>query len=280
MIQREITEKNKIYKKSADPVLKRNIILIIVIAIYVFLFLSKWILPIPVTGKNEVTKIGEDVDFALGRTATLVSAEYDHDKNIMELVVNFTNTNYDGYNDYYYAHEIKKGSSADIILDEVYHEDLLTVLRLENVPANYSELTLYFAPKYTELENVTDDMTGEFILNKYNVVEKTLELNKTREAYLEERMNGIIEGYQKTLERQKEKIEKWQYQIESLDAENADLKKNDLYMTDDEIAQKKSLILANEEEIEKLQQRINAGNVKIAKIEEDIVSTKEKMKGY
>lgn len=267
---KDINEKNKIYAAKRKGKKKRNIAIGAVLCIYTFLFASSFVLPSELSSASEVTEMGSEIEFAENRAVTLVSATYDESKELMELVMNFKNNNYDNIDDYYYAVELAGTSSRGVITNEIYNDNLITVIRVEHLPKNYDEMTFLFAPKAGELTTVTDEMTGEIILNKYNVTIGSVDLNKSKTDYLIDRMDSIIKNYEKRLERKNKQLKEVENRISALEGEIADLEKNEMYMTEEEIARKQQTILNNQDEIVEAQEELNKYKAQISQIEEDI----------
>lgn len=273
---KEIKEKNKIYNKQKKRKSKFYIIGAVVL-VYCFFFLSSLILPAQRTDADHVTKIGEEISFAENRTVTLVDAKYSKEQEMMEVVLHFTNQNYDNVNDYYYALTLTGASTKGLEVQEVYNEDLFTVLRVKDLPKNYTEMTLLFAPKTVELGKVTDDITGSVILNKYNVSADTIDVHKGRTEYLAERMNTVIITYEKQLKRQENSLDELLQKKTAIESENSEFEKIKKYMTDQEIEQKELVIIENQERLVEIQEDIKTQQIKISNTKQKITDAKNKM---
>lgn len=275
-MNKEEMEREKIY---INPK-KRNtfvVLLIAIIAVYLFFFTSKILIPEPITDKSMVTKIGDTTDFAQNRTYTLLSAEYSPDQMVMEIMITFQNLNYDNVNDYYYAITSTGADPSDIIINNLYNEDLFTVIRLENLKKNYGEIDLLFAPKVGKIEDVTDDMTGTIILNKYNVDEKNMiDLEKTKEDYLQDRLEKIIDELYKKLNRQEEKLELLINRKTALEDEISNSEKDADYMTAGELYEQEKAINENKEELEETKKEIETQKKRIANTQNDIKDAESK----
>lgn len=274
---KEIKEKNKIYSRQKNRKSKFYIIGAVVL-IYCFFFLSSFILPAQRTDQENVTQVGEAVSFAENRTYTLVDAKYSKEQEMMEVVLHFTNQNYDNVNEYYYALTLTGASTKGMVVEEVFNEDLFTVLRVKDVPSNYTEMTILFAPKTVSMDKVTDENTGSIILNKYNVCESEIDLNKTRTEYLKERMLAVIESYEKQLSNQKKKLEELEQTKEAIMSENEDFEKNKKYMTSQEIQQKELVIIENQDRLVEITEDIEEQKVKIENTKAKISEAEAKVK--
>lgn len=272
---KDIVKREKLYKNNnADK--KLIIGLILVAAVYVFFFTSNLTMTPPISSASGTSKIGEEYEFAEKRTVRIADARYSADQKMMEVVLNFTNENHDGINDYYYVIELLNGNSEKVKIEEVYNEELFTVLRFADLKQSYKELTLYFAPKTVEMKDVTDDMTGTIVLNKRNMSYGKIDTSRTREAYLEERLDGIAESYQTRLEKQEEKLEEYMSRKAALEDENDKLKENEKYMTEREVNENKYNIYENEMEIAELNDLIREQETKIERTKNEILDVENK----
>lgn len=268
-------EYEKLYR-GKDPNRKLIIWAIVVGAIYLFFFTSRLILSEPISSAVETTEIGKNVQYGEQRAFRLLEAVYSPADECMEIVLELSNGAYDNVNEYYYAAEIINGNSSDLDIQEVYNEDLLTVLRVFNVPERYKELALYLAPRTVAQRDVTDEMTGTVILNERNVISGKIEFNKTESAYLEERLSVIIKAQEKELKQAEKEKSKIKTQISVVENARAELEKNRAYMTDSEIAEKEEAIVYDEQEKAILEEDLEQINNNIEKLQQEIASAKER----
>lgn len=268
---KEAKVKNKVYQENQKS--KRYIVIAIVIfVIYVFFFTSKLIIPDPITDKNLVTKFGKETDFAENRTYTLISAQYSEEQKMMEVVLSLNNKNYDKIDDYFYAITSTGANTKKITINEIYNEELFTVIRLENVPKKYGEINLMFAPKTTSLEDVTDEQTGSIIINKYNISNvDNIDLNKTKSGYLKERLDGMITSLENRLDKQQNRLDELKTKAAALQEDIDSFESDKKYMTNDEINNKQEIVLQNQTDIKEI-------NAEISKQESKIKATKVKIK--
>lgn len=275
-INKEILEREKVYIKAK----KKNtlmIVVVVVLIVYLFFFISKALIPKPMTDQGMVTKIGEQTAFAENRTYTLLSAEYSSDQKVMEIMISFQNSNYDNINDYFFALTSSGADPKDILINEVYNEDLFTVIRLENLKKNYREINLLFAPKEGKIENVTDDMTGTIILNKYNVDEvEKINLDKSKKDYLKDRLQKIIASLYEKLDRQNSKLEELLNRKTALENEISNSEKDEKYMTADELKQKEKEIEDNKNRLLETEKEITEQEKKIENTKNDIKDAESK----
>ncbi len=276
---KEIKEKNKIYHKQKKRKSRYYLIGAVVI-IYCFFFLSSLILPAQRTDKADITPIGEPVPFAENRTVTLVDAKYSKEQEIMEVVLHFSNQNYDNVNEYYYTLTLAGANTKGMMVEEVYNEDLFTVLRVKDVPAKYTEMTLLFAPKVVDEADITDDITGIVTLNKFNVTAASIDLNKSRTDYLAERMDLVISNYDKQLSRQEKKLDELRKVEAAIVSENEEFEKNKKYMTEQEIAEKELVIIDNQDTLVEVREDIAVQETKIENTKKKIDEAKGKLNTF
>lgn len=247
-IKKELNEKNRVYKGTGKTKVPMIVIAAIVL-IYAFFFTSNIFIKTPVTDAEDVTVLGAETEFADNRTFTLCKAIYSPEQEMMEIVIQFTNKNYDNVNDYYYTLTCTGAKSKKMTIKEIYAEELFNVIRIENVPKSYSEIEFMFAPKVVEMSGVTDEITGSVILNKNNVKFQTIKTDKTRESYYKDRLSGVKKVAESKLDKEKKHLAKLKENEKALQSEADDFEKNKKYMTSDEIKEKEAAIKANEERL-------------------------------
>lgn len=274
--KKEVLEKEKIYhekRKTRMPIY----IVICVLLVYVFFFTSKITIPQPITNETNVTILGKEEEFANNRSVTLVSAEYSREQELIELVLSLKNDNYDNVNNYYYALTAVNERSSKIKIKEVFNEELFTVIRLYNVKKNYREIEFLLAPKIGEISDVTDDITANIILNKYNVTSvNKIKTDKTKMDYLQDRLIGIVSQLEEKLHRQEENLEKLQIQKSSLEEEIINSEKEQKYMTEKEIQEAADRNQSNQDLIDETIMTIEKQKKKIEKTQAEIKDAKEK----
>ena len=274
--KKEVLEKEKIYhekRKTRMPIY----IAICVLLVYVFFFTSKITIPQPITNETNVTILGKEEEFANNRSVTLVSAEYSREQELIELVLSLKNDNNDNVNNYYYALTAVNERSSKIKIKEVFNEELFTVIRLYNVKKNFREIEFLLAPKIGEISDVTDDMTANIILNKYNVTSvNKIKTDKTKMDYLQDRLIGIVSQLEEKLHRQEENLEKLQIQKSSLEEEIINSEKEQKYMTEKEIQEAADRNQSNQDLIDETIMTIEKQKKKIEKTQAEIKDAKEK----
>lgn len=248
----------------------------IVLLIYLGFFCSNWILPQQLTPADAVTRPGEAQNFAENRSVRLIKATYSPRQEVMELLLQFTNENYDNVEDYYYALELAGVKAKGLQVEEVFHEPLVTVLRIEDMPRSYQEMQLYVAPKTVPMDQVTDSITGTLILNRHNVTEGQIDRKQTRTGYLKERLDAVITDYEKIQKRQEDVQAEYETKIAALEAENQEIVENRRYRTDAESRRKEEDRLDNEEQISELRELVREQEQKVAATKREIQKAMEK----
>lgn len=274
--KKEILEKEKIYhkkKKARTPIY----IVIGVLIIYAFFFTSKLTIPQPITSEKDVTALGVEEEYTENRSVTLVSAEYSKDQEIMEIVLNLKNNNYDNVDMYYYALTAMNEKSSKIKIKEIFNEDLFTVIRLEGVKKNYREIEFMLAPKVGDINEISDEMTATVILNKYNVdTVNRINTSKTKTDYLQERLVGMVDQLKDRLERQEDKLQQLKTKKSSLEKEITDSEKEQKYMTAEEVQEMTERNQSNQDTILETDELIKKQQKKIEKTQREIKDAKEK----
>lgn len=247
--------RRKIILQSDSNARTTHVFLLVLIIGYLFFFTSNMTIPDKITSKEETTKINEVNEYMDGRTCQLLSATYDREQETMEVIVHLTNNTYDGVDSYYIAEKLNNGSTKNLVTKEVLDDPLMTVIRISNLKPHYREMQLMLAPKLTSINKVKDSQTAFITLNKYNVTQGTIDLNKTKQDYLAERLQNVLDSYQKEFNNLTRKDNDLEQQIENATKQNEDLEKNKLYMSSKEIDNANSQIADNEQTIKDLQQQ-------------------------
>lgn len=247
--------RRKILLQSDSNARTTRIFLLVLIIGYLFFFTSNMTIPDKITSKEETTKINEVNEYMDGRSCQLLSATYDREQETMEVIVHLTNNTYDGIDSYYIAEKLNNGSTKNLVTREVLDDPLMTVIHISNLKPHYREMQLMLAPKLTSVDKVKDSQTAFITLNKYNVTQGTIDLNKTKQDYLAERLQNVLDSYQKEFNNLTRKDNDLEQQIENATKQNEDLEKNKLYMSSKEIDNANSQIADNEQTINDLQQQ-------------------------
>ena len=216
-------------------------------------------------------------EYTENRSVTLVSAEYSKDQEIMEIVLNLKNNNYDNVDTYYYALTAMNEKSSKIKIKEIFNEDLFTVIRLEGVKKNYREIEFMLAPKVGDINEISDEMTATVILNKYNVdTVNRINTSKTKTDYLQERLVGMVDQLKDRLERQEDKLQQLKTKKSSLEKEITDSEKEQKYMTVEEVQEMTERNQSNQDTILETDELIKKQQKKIEKTQREIKDAKEK----
>ena len=247
--------RRKILLQSDSNARTTRIFLLVLIIGYLFFFTSNMTIPDKITSKEDTTKLNEVNEYMDGRSCQLLSATYDRDQETMEVIVHLTNNTYDGIDSYYIAEKLNNGSTKNLVTREVLDDPLMTVIRISNLKPHYREMQLMIAPKLTPIDKVKDSQTAFITLNKYNVTQGSINLNKTKQDYLAERLQTVLDSYQKEFNDLTRKDNDLEQQIENAKKQNEDLEKNKLYMSSKEIDNANNQIADNEQTINDLQQQ-------------------------
>lgn len=264
--QYEESLKNSIYEKKKKFLTGKKLF-VFVILVYVFFFSSNLIFNTPL---NKATKLGEKIDYMDNRSYTLVSAIYDKEKKMMELVLDLENSSLDNVYDYYYTQTIRRGNVKKIKVNEIINTPLLTVIRLDNVPKRYTELEFIFAPKIRKFKNITDEITGVITLNKNNVTLGSIDESKTANDYLKERLQSRIKNLEEKLGKDLKQKEKYLDSIKASQKEKRYFEENKKYMSKDEIKTGEAKILEYDAEVKEI-------NLSIKEVEKSIENKRKEI---
>ena len=275
-------EKNSSTMKKAEKLYRyekhRNLILgsiFAVLIILLFCFFSNLIFPAKLVSKSDVTKIGTSYEYDSLRSFTVYEIAYAKEQETLEIVLEFTNNNFDGIDDYYYALTLTGASNKNITIDEVLHDTLITVIRVHGVKP-FDEAQLLIAPKYGAMEDVTDAQTGICTINKYNLqIVDSLD-EKSKADYLICRIDVIIAKLEKQLKRETGNLQDLNDQVKSLENENLALEDSKSYLTTDELSSADDKILKNKETINQTNDAIRQKAQKIESLQEKLDEAKAK----
>ena len=247
--------------------------MIVTILIYMLFFTSKLWISKPI---SKETKIGKRVEYMQDRSITLISATYDKEIETMEIVLTYENKSLDNINDYYYAHTVLEQKFSKSLLKEVYNKPLFCVLRIENIKKNYGEVKVFIAPKIVKKEDIKDSITASLVINKRNVKQGNINLKKTENEYILDRLNSLYE-YQETKIAEKEKeIEEIQIEISAIENKRNTFENNREYMSDSEIADTEYELEGLEMKKLKLKEDIEEKNNELKELKKERKSLKER----
>lgn len=269
----------KLYKYDKHKKLIEGSIIVVIILL-IFFFISKLILPAKLISAEDVTKIGTSYEFDYLRTFTVYDMSYSPSEQTLEIVMEFSNENYDGIDDYYYALSLTGASSKGTEIRELLHDTMITVIQISGVKP-FDECQLLFAPQYGSLSEATDAQTGAITINKYNlkIVDK-LDSSKSKESYLIDRMEIIIDGLKKQLDAEKDNLHNLQNQMQNLEKENIELEENKVFLTSDELSAVDDKITKNKETINKTNESIRQNEQKVEDLKKKLseaISKKEEL---
>jgi hypothetical protein len=269
--------RKKIVLDSNSNARTTRIFLLVLIIGYLFFFTSNATIPDKITSKEDTTKVGSVDEYMDGRTCELLSATYDKDQQTMEVIVHLTNSTYDGVDSYYIAETLNNGSNTNLVTNEVLDDPLMTVIRISNLKPHYREMKLMIAPKLASISKIKDSQTAFITLNKYNVKNAPIDLTKTKQDYLIERLQTVLDSYQKKFNSLMKEDNNLEEKIENATKQNEQLEKNKLYMSSKEIDDANNTISENEQTIKQLQDQRTATRNEMQSYSNLIVKTKARL---
>lgn len=246
-----LRDKDKIYRESKAAKRKTVALISLIIFVYVFFFTSKLTIVSPL---SEATAIGVPLTYTADRGATVYDATYDSEAEILEIVLNFTNSSGDNVNNYYFFLTAEgRGKYEDISVDVIYEDVMITVLRASI--KQFREAKLVFAPKVAEVSQIPESLAGTIVFNRDNLTYEKLE-ERTRAEYLAYRYEVLISQTKIEIENAQEDIKGFEEKIKALTEENTELSDSMKYYTEEEEAAAKRKISANKEAEENQRQSI------------------------
>ena len=257
--------KNRIYNATKIRRTKRLFIIGAVILIYAFFFTSKLTIPQPL---SEETFVGVPLRYTPDRGVIIYAATYDKEAELLEIVLNFSNSSKDNVNNYYFfAVASGRHNYDNLHVDVVYEDTLITVLR---VPIRkFDEASIVFAPKVSDnIEEVPSNLVGTITFNRNNLKYDHIDTSRSREDYLIYRYESAVTSLKDEITEAKTSLENLKSRREALKAENADIEENMKYLTDEEKLAAKRKIKANESTRDEVNKSILEAENKIASLEE------------
>lgn len=257
--------KNKMYSATKRRHIKRTILLGSVILIYAFFFTSRLTMPQTL---SEATAVGVPLTYTSDRGVIIYDAIYDNEAELMEVVLNFSNSSNDSVNSFYFFADATGRRNYDNLGVEVIYEDpLITVIRLPI--KKFNEVKIIFAPKLSEnLEEIPNNVVGTMIFNRDNLKYGHIDTEKSREDYLVYRYKSTVDLLEAAISESETKLNQLEKRKEALKNENIELEENMQYFTDDEKNAAKRKIEANNSTREDINESLLAVKNKIASLEE------------
>lgn len=236
-------------------------VLIVIGCIFLAFFTSKIYLP-PRASEEEVS-INKKIEFSDDRDVTILSAVYDKDARQIELMFVFNNGAGDGINDYYYAIDGTGSpgfSPSRIEINEILDDPLCTVVVLDNVRF-FKELDLYLAPKLSnDIGKIKDADTATLVFTKNNLTQGKI-YNKSREEYINNRLDISINTLDKKIAYHENKISICNKKINNLQNENDNLKESLKMITGEEYNNAVENIATNKARISDYKEAIIKHNI-------------------
>jgi hypothetical protein len=270
----EIELKDRVYieKKQSKSLIYFALIILL---IYIVFFTSKLWIHKPLSTE---TKVGQKVNYMQDRSVTLISSIYDKDKKTMEIVLAYENKSLDNVNDYHYAYTISEQRFSKPVFKEIYNKPLFSVIRIENLKKGYREVKIFLAPKIVSRDKVKDNITASIVLNKKNVKNSSIDLNKTEKEYILDRLNSLYKYQEKKIADKESEIKKAKSEIKAIDEKKKTFEANKKYMSDSEIKNQKAEIDSLEDTKLKLEQGLDEKYEELKALEDELKSLKNRKK--
>lgn len=206
-----------------------------------------------------------------------MSAVYDKNKDVIELIVTYTNTSADGISNYYYAVDSTGNlgfKPSEVRVKEKFNDPLFSVVQISNVK-HFKEITLLFAPQVSDdISEIKDEDTGEFVITKDNITRGKI-LDKSKSQYLKTWLDIQIKNLVDKKAIFQNKIAKKSEQIKNLETENEKLKNSLGILTGVELDNANYNINNNSQKIEILKGDIEKYNLYVRDYNKQIKIYKE-----
>lgn len=254
----------------------------VITCLFVFFFISPYIF---VKSADDMlyTEIGKEIDIGSGHTVTIDSWQYSEKENEMEVVLSLNNTSFDGIDTYNYsALSRDNGNNTQNLKTEIlYESSFFSVVKISQLKSftevrltvsyetspllsgNDKENQTNYAALFTNIKKVekTDGFTQKDIITLY----KDKLQNQINEINLEiAEANSQISEYQKIQENILEKV--------------AEIRDNQQYMTETELAGSESQIQSYEKSYNDYSTQIEGLEAQISDYNEEIAERQDKQK--
>lgn len=243
------------------------IFLVFTLSVYAFFFTANnWLYE---SINVKATTIGSSQTFE-NRTVTIGKWEYSEVQNLMEIELAIDNLAYDGIDEYDFSVAINPSTkNAEIV--EIISKDNYIVIQIENVPENFTEISLRMS-----FDGASD--TLKLYTNKEEVTYVDELLVKT---YAEYQIDGIyrnIESYENQITSYQDLIEDEETTITNIQKSILTDEESKAYKTEEEIAEINSSISSKYSTIETKQKLIISYNYEIEQLEEKIENAQNQIK--
>lgn len=254
----------------------------VIACLFVFFFASPYIF---VRSADDMlyTEIGKEIDIGSGHTVTVESWQYSENENEMEVVLSFNNTSFDGIDTYSYSAVSRNNgnNTQNLKTEALYESSFFSVVKISQLKSftevrltvsydtspllsgNDKENQTNYAALFTNIKKVekTDGFTQKDIITLY----KDKLQNQINEINLEiAEANSQISEYRKIQENILEKV--------------AEIRDNQQYMTETELAGSESQIQSYEKSYNDYNTQIEGLEAQISDYSEEIEERQDKQK--
>ena len=245
-----------------------SIFLIVVLAGYFLFFTSKSFLPYKQNLME--TDIGKILQLEIGKNITLIRWDYSPDQHVMEIELLTENTTFDGADEYLYAAVDRQNQNltANIIVADAN----MQVIHIENVPDNFSEISLRIKGTGDKDTNILRIYTNK---DDVNIVDEIRP--RTKPEYVIMRLENEIVLMEQRIESIENDNSELRDRIQNIEEANRNHELDKRYQTAEEIAQTNIRIRNNETEIGRLLTQIDANSKSIDEFENRISNIRERI---
>lgn len=237
-----------------------------VVIIFIFFFLSKTLFDrkneLKFTNVNSVITIDK-------RDITLAKWVYCKETKKMEIEFDIVNTTYDGNDIYDFDVVDRKGNKYHT--DVVVTAPTMSVVQVENVPEEFSEMRIAMKVNYTDRK--TDEIAKFYTnINQVEKVDEIVTYNSLEEYYVA-KLNRYIDNYnseiadtQKNIDAENKTVDNYNDLISNLNMQKSYAAGDELNSINKQIADTNKLLIAS--------------NQKIAGYRNDIINIQRKIDDY
>lgn len=247
-------------------------ILLVILIGYAFFLTSKIWLP-PDEAEIPPTEPGYFIE-GNDRKVTLVSWTYDEEKREMEVMLDITNMSIDGINRYRWsAMELNKGR---LTVTPIVEQDDFVVLRIENIPRRFEEISLRMGISSEDQTNVDGEFTDLKIYgSKDSVTRGSIEDDMNERDYRIAACREKISIYEENISALEIRIADEKNIIAEAEKTIKRLEEGIEYQTESEIASTSSAIADVSSKIDTAESNIQSYEKEIAELEEKILLQRE-----
>lgn len=243
-------------------------LIVFIVCGYIFFFLSNFIFPTP--RGTAYTQLNTKISINSTTSYTIYEWNYSPEQQKMEVVIEFTTTDYHIVNEYDFQTIIKlKNSQQRLETEIVYNDDNLYIVHINDVPSEFVEVSFRLVDADgNTYKNYTNNSSVD-IIDNIQIEDK--------KSYRIRLINNQIQSLENEIETIQNKIDENLQTIENLNQSISKIKSNQKYEIDEEISKSNNIIKNYQSEIEKLQKSNEEKQKQINQLHEKINAYQNKL---